>query len=226
MFRLRSPLKLALITVAMLSMTAAGCIFSPDKPKDQPCTGPDCGGTVVYPAIINPPTLIENLKLAYQKKDYDKFATLFHPDYQFRLNAPADDGTEYWGLDEELKIHRRMFRPSDIQPPEPALPTELWLSSVDITLTGATGFDDRPQYLYDQFTNPEGLHAEAWDVTGADYNATVFFETQGDTDYRVEGRAEFVVARDKSKAVDAPGAWLIYRWTDLGAAKPSAAPAM
>ena len=88
------------------------------------------------------------------------------------------------------------------------------------------GFDDRPQYLYDQFTNPEGLHAEAWDVTGADYNATVFFETQGDTDYRVEGRAEFVVARDKSKAVDAPGAWLIYRWTDLGAAKPSAAPAM
>lgn len=226
MFRLRPTLKLALITVAMLSMTATSCIFSPDKPKDQPCTTPDCQPVGAYPDIRDPASLIENLKLAYQKKDYDKFATLFHADYQFRLNAPADDGTEYWGLTEELKIHRRMFRPADIQPPDPPLPTELWLTSVDITLSGTSGFDDRPQYLYDSVTNPEGLHAEAWDVTGADYSATVFFETQGDTDYRVEGRAEFVVARDKSKAADAAGAWLIYRWTDLGAAKPSAVPAL
>lgn len=221
MFRVRSSLKLALITVAMLSMTATGCIFSP-KPEPGRIIDPPAP----YPAIINPPTLIENLKLAYQKKDYDKFATLFHPEYQFRLNEPADDGTEYWGLTEELKIHRRMFRPGDIQPPEEPLPTELWLSSVDITLSGASSFDERIIYLYDAVNNPQGLHPENWDVTGADYNATVFFETQGDTDYRVEGRAEFVVARDKTKAFDAPGAWLIYRWNDLQSAKPSAGPAI
>ena len=119
-----------------------------------------------------------------------------------------------------------MFRPADIVPPEEPLLTERWLVSVDITLTGASSFDDRPQYIFNPGTNPEGLHLEDWDVTGADYSATVFFETQGDTDYRVEGRAEFVVARDKAKAFNAPGAWLIYRWTDLGAAKPSAGPAI
>jgi hypothetical protein len=119
-----------------------------------------------------------------------------------------------------------MFRPEDIQPPEEPLLPERWLVSVDITLTGATSFDERPQYRFNEATNPEGLRVEAWDVTGADYNATVFFETQGDTDYRVEGRAEFVVARDLSKAATAPGAWLIYRWFDLGAAKPSAGPAL
>ena len=221
MSRARSPLKLALITVAMLAITATGCIFSPDKPGTTPPPPP-----LEYPAIVDPPTLIENLKLAYQKRDYDKFETLFHPDYQFRLNAPAEDGTEYWGLAEELKIHRRMFRPADIQPPEDPLPVELWLSSVDITLNGSTSFDERPQYYYNINTNPEGLLDTAWEVTGSDYNATVFFETQGDTDYRVEGRAEFVVARDLSKSATAPGAWLIYRWSDLGAAKPSAGPAI
>lgn len=219
MFRVRPSLKLALITVALLSMTAAGCIFSPSPGNDPPPP------VEQYEPIVNPVSLINNLKLAYQKRDYDKFATLFHPDYQFRyLNQNLVE--EYWGLDEELKIHRRMFRPADIQPPDPPLDPALWLSSVDISLTGTTGFDDRPQYLYDQVSNPEGLHPETWDVTGADYSATVLFQTQGETDYRVEGRAEFVVARDKSKAADAAGAWLIYRWRDMGSLKPSAAPAL
>jgi len=224
MSRVRSSIKLALFSVTMLAVLGAGCIFSPDKNDNG---GGECTTCPVeYPAIVDATSLIENLRLAYQKRDIDKFETLLHPDYQFRLNQPADDGTDYWGAVEEIKIHRRMFRPSEIPPTDPPLPTELWLSSVDITLTGSTVFDERPEYYFNAQTNPEGLERSNWEVSGADYNAVVFFETQGETDYRVEGRAEFVVARDLTKAVDAPGAWLLYRWSDLGALKPTLASAM
>jgi len=219
MFRVRSSLKLALLSIALLSLAGAGCIFSPGKKDTPPVIVED------YPVIDSAEDLIENLKLAYQRRDINKFGTLFHPDYQFRLNEPADDGTEYWGWPEEFRIHQRMFRPAEIPPTDPPLPTELWLTSVDITLLGATAFDERPEY-YIRAENPEGLDSDDWEAIGADYNANVFFQTQGEQDYRVEGRAEFVVAHDRTKAVDAPGAWLIYRWTDLGAAKPSAGPAL
>ena len=217
MFRVRSSIRLALLTVMILALPGAGCIFSPDK-KDVP--PPD--NNDVYPVINSAPALIENLRLAYQKRDVEKFITLLHPDYQFHLNDPPG---EYWGYTEEIRIHQRMFDPQNIPPTDPPLSTDLWLTSVDIQLQGANAFDERPE-VYRSATNQEGLEEATWDATGADYTATVFFETQGETDYRVEGRADFIVARDRTKAIDAPGAWLIYRWFDLGPLKPTLASAM
>ena len=159
---------------------------------------------------------VAGLRAAYAARDYDTFASLLHPEYQFRLNVPADDGTQYWGASEELRIHRRMFEPASIVPPETPLPAELWLLSIDVTLTPGSAFDERPEY-YRSITNPEGLDAAIWRVTGADFSATAFFETQGDTDYRVVGRAEFVIAADRRMANGAPGKYKLYRWADLGA---------
>lgn len=169
------------------------------------------------PVATSDAEVIGKLSLAYQLMDQDRFDALLHPDYQFRLNAPADDGTEYWGAAEETHIHHRMLHPAGIPAIEP-LPVDLWLVSIDLTMTQVTPFDPRPQYDVDPVRNPGGLDPSHWEARGADYSTTVFFETQGDTDYRVESRAEFVIANDLTKAVGDPRKFLLYRWNDLGAA--------
>ena len=55
-----------------------------------------------------------------------------------------------------------------------------------------------------------------WRATGAIYATSVYFQLAGDTNYVVNGHANFVVIEDKTKPqVNAPGKWLIYRWEDL-----------
>jgi len=169
----------------------------------------------VYP--LNEAELIGQLKTAYQKRDYDTFKRLFHADYQFYLNQAQPDGTTHWGLSEELRIHRRMFRPHAVQPPESPVPQELWLVSVDITLTAFVAFQDATTYYFDPTTNPTGFRRENFTVSQADYAASVFFQTQGETQYRLDGVENFVVVNDLSKTAGDDGKFLIYRWEDLGA---------
>jgi hypothetical protein len=159
--------------------------------------------------------LIGQLKKAYQTRDYDTFRRVFHPDYQFYLNAPQPDGTDHWGLAEELRIHRRIFNPQDVTPPEPPVPQDLWSVSIDIQLNPRNEWHDAPGYYFDPITNPGGLQRERYSVTQADYVTDMFFQTQGETQYRVDGTANFVVVNDLSKALGADGKFLIYRWHDL-----------
>lgn len=169
------------------------------------------------PVATSDAEVIGKLSLAYQLMDQDRFDALLHPDYQFRLNAPGDDGTEYWGAAEESHIHHRMLHPAGIPAIEPPVPVELWLVAIDLWMMQATPFEPAPQYYADPVRNPGGLDPVHWEAHAAVYNTTVFFETQGDTDYRVEGRAEFVIANDLTKVLGDPGKFLLFRWNDLGA---------
>jgi hypothetical protein len=106
------------------------------------------------------------------------------------------------------------------------LPEELWLTSVTIQLSPSSNFGERIEY-YQSATNPDGLEPANWKAWGTDYSTSVLFETQGETDYLVQGSAYFVVVEDLTKTGSEAGRFLLYRWQDLGGnPKPSAMPAI
>ena len=114
--------------------------------------------------------------------------TLLNP---FPFNPqPGED--QSWGYTEEVRIHRRMFRPEDTQPGEIPVPAELWLQAVNISLNPATPWQERPVF-YRSDTNPTGLDPAKWRVVDARFTTNVFFDTQSDTDFLVEGEAVFTV---------------------------------
>jgi hypothetical protein len=195
-------------------LVLAGCIFSPDETPPVPPPPP--------PLVDSPAALIAALSNAYQTRRYDYIEPLFHADYLFKLRPDPLNPTqpEDWGRTEELRIHRRMFDPANIPPSETPLPMDLWLVSVSITLTAAREFDERDEY-YVSATNPDGLDPASFKAWGTDYNTSVLFETQGETDYQVTGSAYFVIVQDLSKTPGDAGSFLLYRWEDLGAAKAS-----
>lgn len=188
-------------------LASAGCnsIFSPcvecNRPPPLPPPPPW--------APINPDELVEFLKVVYQRKDADAMPRVLHPDFEFVLNAAASEGTTSWDADAELRIHRRMFRPEAIPAAGPPLRSELWVVSVDIVLTAITNWEPLPD------STLELVHTF--------YNATVFFETQGEVDFRVESQQEFVVSIDRTKEHGQAGRFLLYRWVDRGAS-PAKAP--
>jgi hypothetical protein len=222
MFRARETRQLVSLTLALATLAFAGCIFSPKKIDKPPVIKQ-------YVPIVDEKTLVSNLEAAYQRRDYNKFKTLFsnpttpipaEPTYQFLLSEPQNNETA-WGYPEEMRIHRRMFRPEDPQPGETPVAPELWLQSVDITLTQQTDFVERTD-LYKSPSNPSGLDPVQWSATEGTYVTYVFFQLAGNTDYQVNGHANFVVIQDKTKTNADPGKWLLYRWEDL-LHKPSAA---
>jgi hypothetical protein len=102
------------------------------------------------------------------------------------------------------------------------VPEDLWLQSITITLTPTASFTERPD-LYKSPTNPDGLDSNVWKAQECNYHAVLFFDTQSTTDYRVDGRANFVVIENLSKASGEDRKFLIYRWEDLGTSKPAVA---
>jgi hypothetical protein len=217
MSRARVARKLTIAVLVAAAVAMAGCIFSPSETPPPPPQPPI--------VIDTPEKLIEELSAAYQTRSYARLAPLFHDDYLFILQPNPMDPLqpENWGKTEELRIHKRMFEPQNIGPSEEPLPTELWLVAVDITLTGNRPFDERPEF-YASATNPEGLNASNWKAWGTEYTTSVLFQTQGETDYQVTGKAWFVIVQDLSKTPGAAGSFLLYQWQDLGTLKPNAGP--
>ena len=170
--------------------------------------------------VDSEPSLVQALADAYRRLDYAKFTTLFANEdgaqYLFFLCPGVVDPTPYWGYTEEMRIHRRMFRPQDVLPGEVPVPPERWLASVHIGLTQMTGFAERSD-LYRSDTNPQGLDRGRWRATEAIYRASVFFQLRGDFDYQIDGRENFVVIDDLQKPSGQAGKYLIYRWEDMGA---------
>lgn len=198
----RKALTLLLATPAALAAVGCTNIFSPEtKIPLRPVPPPP------RVAPLSSAELVEYLGLAYRKRDWDTFAALLHPDFAFVLSAAAPDGTATWGRAEELAIHRRMFRPGSIAGSEARLPPELWLTSVDVGIYAATGWEALP--------DPGGPWEHAL------YNATMFFETQGDRDFRVESQQELVVGVNLSVPRGEPGRFLLYRWIEHGPATGS-----
>lgn len=164
--------------------------------------------------------LIQALSKAYQQRDYVAFENLFPapPDsapYLYFLSEPLPNGQTNWDLTEELRIHRRMFNPESPLPGETPVPQEIWLQSITITLTPLVDFAERPD-LYRSPTNPNGLNPDLWKATECVYQANLFFDTQSSTDFRVDGRENFVVIENLAKASGEDRKFLIYRWEDLG----------
>jgi hypothetical protein len=169
--------------------------------------------------------LIAKLSSAYQSRNYDWFSNLFSRQadgapYFFFLNDPPGAN---WDLTEELRIHRRMFKPEDPLPGETPVDRDLWLVSIDIQLEPQTEWTERLD-LYLSDTNPSGLNPTRWKVTDAQYHTYVLFTLQGTTSYQVNGRANFVVVEDLTKNVGDDRKFLIYRWEDLGSLSAVTAP--
>lgn len=202
---------------ALALLLLSGCIFSPEQKTIEPPKPP---------AITKPEDVIKNLSFAYQFENYNLLASLLandaarHAAYLFLLSDPTEQGETQWGYVEEVRIHRRMFKPEDTLPGETPVPPELWLSSVSINLNPLTPFQERTD-LYSTNGGADGkLDPAVWIARDARYGTNVFFETQGDQspDFQVTGEANFVVIEDKTKQIGDPGKFLLLTWEDLKAA--------
>jgi hypothetical protein len=218
MSRGRTIIRTFVLAFATASLVLASCIFSP--PPD------DKGGKEPIPPATSSEQLIEYLSDAYQNRDFALFSSIISQDptapYLFKLNEANDDGETEWDATTELRIHKRMFEPQSIDPGDTQLPPDLWLTSVNIQLPQQTDFLERTD-LYRTTPDGPGLDPARWTAREAIYETHLLFELVGNTDYRVDGEASFVVIEDKAKQVGDAGKFLLYIWEDLQAPpKPSA----
>lgn len=102
--------------IAMLT-AAGGCIFSPDDGgEDTPPVPPP---TLDFPD--SPAKLMSNFQTIYEEKNFDWYRDMLHPDYKTVLQQETidqfPDVGEFLELDEELRIHDRMFSGDDLLDP-------------------------------------------------------------------------------------------------------------
>jgi hypothetical protein len=200
MRKLLSMLACAFTLCAILS----SCDDEPAEPR---------GSTTPYVAR-DPADLVQKLAASYGRLDPALFDVLFPTavNYFYFLNEPLPNGDTHWGLTEELRIHQRMFAPEETPPGEAPVPAYLRLSSISITLTPLAQFIERP----DLYTPNGELDPMRWKAMQADYAASILFDTVTETDYRIEGIANFVVIEDLTLPAGSDSKFSIYRWEDLG----------
>jgi hypothetical protein len=135
-------------------------------------------------------------------------------EFRFLLSDPTPDNETDWGYSEEVRIHYRMFRPELFVRRDPSVPPEIWLQWVTVTLTPEEEFSERPEFYS---TSERGyLDPAKWRATSATYTTYLLFALAGDTNYRIEGRADFVVIEDLTKDVEDDGKFLLLIWEDPG----------
>ena len=214
MSRVREILRRTALLTALASICVTGCVFSPSEGELPPPP----------PLVIDSPEkVVAALEQAYQTRDYDLFVKLLANDpdrnaeYLFILSEPTEEGDTQWGWETEARAHRRMFDPETTLPGELPVPNDLWLQSVDITLTRQASFTERTD-LYTSDGGADGLLDPAvWRATTARYSTDVFFAMNGDVDYQVTGQADFVIVEDLAKSDGETGQFQILIWEDLGA---------
>lgn len=109
--------KLALAALLLSLAAAGGCIFSPTEVP--PCT--DCN---TEPKIQFPDSedkLMANFQYIYETMDYQEFRKMLDPNYitvlQQSTQTAFPDVGETLDLEEELRIHDRMFSKQDVTDP-------------------------------------------------------------------------------------------------------------
>jgi hypothetical protein len=208
--RIRGLVQLTRTVVFIACLAVAGCDEDPAQAPVDPCVEQACNVEAVATQLAD----------AYQNRDYAHFARLLHDDFRFILypdfnpdpNLPPPPAE--WGKTEEQLIHQRMFAPTSIPTEDPPVPKELWLSGVSINLAPSHAWAERTEYY--QPANPNGVDPARWKAWGAEYSTSVLFETLGETDFQVTGTAWLVVLQDLAQPANAPGAFRLYRWQDLG----------
>ena len=98
-----------LLAAFALMIATAGCIFSPeDDPKPKPAPEP-----VELPFPGSPDVLMQNFQTIYETRDYDEYVKIMHPDFLTILQDETiqdfPDVGETLDVNEELRIHQRMF---------------------------------------------------------------------------------------------------------------------
>ncbi|UCE02047.1 MAG: hypothetical protein JSW67_12405 [Candidatus Latescibacterota bacterium] len=221
MSRVRGTFRRTTPIIALALLFSSGCIFSPETGEIPPPP----------PIVIDSPEkVIDALSRSYQERSPELFQALLANDadrnarYLFILSEPTELGETQWGWEEEVRVHKRMFRPESPDPGDQPVPPQFWLESVTITLTAQANFTERTD-LYT--TNGGDLDPTIWRARDARYNTNVFFGMAGETDFQVEGEANFVIIEDLTKAEDDfNGKFLLYIWEDFQTpAKAEAEPA-
>lgn len=110
--------KLMLLLLALTLVAAGGCIFSPEP--DKPCEG--CGTEPPLPFPDTADKLMTNFQTVYEQMDFANLAKMLHPQYvtilqESTYNQFPDVGTTL-DLEEELRIHERMFSKQDQTDPD------------------------------------------------------------------------------------------------------------
>jgi len=196
---------------ALLGLLLAGC-NDPNTPPENPAS-----------PIDSPDAVVNALAVAYREQDFALLRSILADDparnaeYVFYLSEPTEFGEVQWEYGEEVRIHRRMFRPYDPVGRERPVPAELWLASVAIHLTPATVWEERDDLYSANEGADEKLDPAVWKAVQARYDTDVLFDTQSELDYLVRGAANFVVIEDLTKRRGADGKFLLYIWEDLEA---------
>jgi hypothetical protein len=192
-------------------LLVVGCGDDPVTPKVEPQATPKSADE-----------LIAFFETAYLTRNQEAFARLLANDpthaaeFTFFL-AWSPTGESSWRYGEETRIHRRMFT-GQPGPGEEEVPSEYRLQAIDISLTKVTDWAE-PLGIYSD-TNPEGLAREKWKAVEARFWTHVFFDTQTDMDFLVEGEAIFVVIEDLEKSGAEPGRFLLLEWQDIDESVP------
>ncbi len=104
--------------VFALVVGSAGCIFSPDDdPGDDPPPPPP-----VLPFPGSPDVLMANFQTIYETMNYEEYRKIMHPDFLTILQEETiidfpDVGTTL-DVNEELRIHERMFSGDSLEDPD------------------------------------------------------------------------------------------------------------
>lgn len=175
--------KFLLAGLALLLVTQAGCIFSPEDDPDPVVPPP---ATLPFPGT--PEQLMKNFETIYETMDIEGYRHLLHPDYLTILkeSTTADFPEVGTTLDitEEFRIHERMFSGQSGTNADGS--TSNPISSIEF---------DEP----DQETNWETSPGDdpIPNAEAALFNVRFLFHRAGDTSLEVKGRIKFyITARD------------------------------
>ena len=199
------------IAISWVVVLASGCDQLAKVVPDPPCPA-SCG------SIGNADELVQALSRTYRDRDLALYTYLFATEtdqapFHFFLNAPVS-GIDNWDLTEELRIHRRMFKPEDPLPGEIEVHQELWLISITINLSRtAAAWMERTDLTKPHQSN--GLDSEGRGSTGALSSRRHPVRHPGR--HRLPRRRQTKLHRDRGSGEGCrrARASLIYRWEDL-----------
>lgn len=109
---------LALVALVLALAATGGCIFSPED--TPPCTDCETPDPLVFPDTSD--KLMQNFQIVYETMDFLSYSKMLHPDYITILQQSTQDDFPDVGttldLEEELRIHDRMFSKRDVTDPD------------------------------------------------------------------------------------------------------------
>jgi len=177
---MKRPAPFKLLLFAAVIFLAGGC-WNPFQPEQTP---PKPGEE--YKPRTSPENVLWDLVLAYERKDFDHYQTLFHKEYKFHF-AKVDYERDpeippEWGYNEEMRSASKMFA-------DPAV-------TISLTLFYVPGAVD----TFGKIVKIPVDHPQ------------LMFDIRDKVTYSVTDPQEFKFAPDPADS----SLWLLYEWWDEG----------